>query len=178
MFTGHYSSPLGTLTLTSDGTALTGLWFDGQRFAPSAGAVAEEATAPANDIDTMDIFMQTRRWLDLYFSGTAPSFTPPLNAVRGATPFRRAVWDELLAIPYGHTVTYGTLAQRLATRLGRPSMSAQAIGGAVGHNPIALIIPCHRVIGADGSLTGYAAGINRKRLLLQGEKPAAGMFAV
>lgn len=178
MFTSHYSSPLGTMTLTSDGTALTGLWFDGQRFAPTAGDMAEETTAPANDIDTMDIFMQTRRWLDLYFSGTAPSFTPPLNPVRGATPFRRAVWDELLAIPYGHTVTYGTLAQRLATRLGRPTMSAQAIGGAVGHNPIALIIPCHRVIGADGSLTGYAAGINRKRLLLQGEKPADGMFAV
>lgn len=159
--------------MTSDGTALTGLWFDSQRYAPAADGTTEgvvDATAPANGSDVPDIFVQTRRWLDAYFSGAAPSFTPPLNPIRGATPFRRAVWDELLTVTYGHTVTYGALARRLASRLGLPTMSAQAVGGAVGHNPIALIIPCHRVIGADGSLTGYAAGIDRKRLLLEGEK--------
>jgi len=172
-FSSRYTSPLGEMTLASDGIALTGLWFDGQRYALDAHdrpTAADAATASAGDADRLDIFVQTRRWLAIYFSGTAPSFTPPLNPIHGATPFRKAVWDELLTIPYGQTVTYGTLARRLAGKLGRPSLSAQAVGGAVGHNPISLIIPCHRVIGADGSLTGYAAGIDRKRLLLEGEK--------
>ena len=101
----------------------------------------------------------------MYFSGEVPEFTPPL-ALHG-TPFRKAVWDILLTIPYGQTMTYGGIAALLAARHGMQRMSAQAVGGAVGHNPVAIIVPCHRVIDAGGSLTGYAAGLDRKRRLLQ-----------
>ena len=154
----HCATPLGGVTLASDGEALTGLWFDGQRFfgvAPDAGR-AEKA---------LPVFDEASRWLEVYFSGRAPDFAPPL-APRG-TPFRIAVWRELLTVPYGETVTYG----RLAARLGFGRSSARAVGGAVGHNPISLIIPCHRVIGADGSLTGYAGGTERKEKLLLLENP-------
>ena len=132
--TGVYLSPLGDIVLTSDGTALTGL-----RFAESPCVEQAQDIPPLAD---------ACRWLDLYFSGVRPDFTPRL-APRG-TPFQQSVWRELLAIPYGHTVSYGYIARRLHCR------SAQAVGGAVGRNPIALIIPCHRVIGSDGQLTGYA----------------------
>ena len=108
---------------------------------------------------------RTRRWLDLYFSGREPGFTPALNPAGSA--FRRAVWEILLKIPYGKTTTYGQIAREIAAARGLAKMSAQAVGGAVGHNEISIIIPCHRVIGAHGSLTGYASGIDRKIKLLQ-----------
>ena len=145
--TGVYHSPLGDIVLTSDGTALTGL-----RFAESPCVEQAQVIPSLGD---------ACRWLDLYFSGARPDFTPRL-APRG-TPFQQSVWRELLAIPYGHTVSYGYIAQRLHCR------SAQAVGGAVGRNPIALIIPCHRVIGFDGHLTGYAYGLDRKQWLLSHE---------
>ena len=145
--TGVYRSPLGDIVLTSDGSALTGL-----RFAEATNG------EPAQDIPPL---ADACRWLDPYFSGAKPDFTPRL-APQG-TPFQQSVWGELLAIPYGHTVTYGYIAQRLRCR------SAQAVGGAVGRNPIALIIPCHRVIGSNGQLTGYAYGLDRKQWLLSHE---------
>ena len=150
----RYASPLGALTLCSDGHALTGLYFDGQRhFMEASPEPWEEAGLP--------VFAQSARWLDAYFCGTAPDFTPPL-ALRG-TPFRVAVWNALLEIPYGHTVAYADLARRLGS-------SPRAVGGAVGHNPVSLIVPCHRVIGRRGTLTGYAAGLDIKARLLALER--------
>ena len=111
------------------------------------------------------VFDQTRRWLDLYFSGREPGFTPALNPAGSA--FRRAVWEILLKIPYGKITTYGQIAREIAAARGLAKMSAQAVGGAVGHNEISIIIPCHRVVGTHGSLTGYAGGIDRKIKLLQ-----------
>lgn len=157
-FVCFYDSPLGGIVMTSDGTALTGLWFQGQRVHP-------RMPEPCAETRDLPVFQQTARWLDLYFRGEVPDFTPPL-ALRG-TAFRRTVWALLLDIPCGRTVTYGELAARTAARLGRSAMSAQAVGGAVGHNPVSLIVPCHRVVGADGGLTGYAGGLDRKRCLLE-----------
>ena len=151
-YTYRYTSPLGGITLASDGEALTGLWFDVQKyFADTLDAEYAEKALP--------VFDETAKWLDLYFGGIVPGFTPKLNP-RG-TSFRRRVWDDLLTIPYGQTMTYGEIAKALDCR------SSQAIGGAVGHNPISLIIPCHRVVGADGSLTCYAGGVDKKRRLLE-----------
>lgn len=156
-YTHHYDSPLGGITLSSDGQALTGLWFDDQKyFAYTLTGNPEQKKLP--------VFEQAKLWLDIYFSGKEPAFTPLLSPK--ATPFRRAVWEILLTIPFGRTMTYGEIAKEIARRRGLPKMSAQAVGGAVGHNPISLIIPCHRVIGTDGSLTGYAGGIARKEKLL------------
>ena len=157
----HYTSPLGRIALASDGEALTGLWFDGQKHFPhNLAAESAEAELP--------VFTQTVNWLDAYFSGKEPDFMPPISL--HTTPFRKAVYDILLTIPYGHTMTYGEIANNIATQKGIERMSAQAVGGAVGHNPIAIIIPCHRVIGADCSLTGYAAGLSRKERLLRLEQ--------
>ena len=114
------------------------------------------------------VFAQTQQWLEVYFSGKAPDFTPPIAL--SSTPFRMAVWEILRSIPYGQTMTYGQIARILADRSGLPKMSAQAVGNAVGRNPISLIVPCHRVIGANGSLTGYAGGLERKAYLLALEK--------
>ncbi len=151
------ATPLGGVTLASDGEALTGLWFDGQKyFGSTLGARYEERSLP--------VFHDTERWLDIYFSGRDPGFVPALS-LRG-TPFRRAVWECLLTIPYGHTVTYGALAAALPAQSGCGRTSARAIGGAVGRNPVSLIVPCHRVTGAGGSLTGYAGGVERKAALL------------
>ena len=175
-YVSHYSSPLGRITLASDGQALTGLWFDGQKyFGDTLGRDCQKKDLP--------VFAQTRRWLDVYFSGREPDFTPPLRM--DGTPFRKAVWEILRTIPYGRTMTYGEIAAKLCegysdgsgpgagTRPGPPRrMSAQAVGGAVGHNPISIIVPCHRVVGAGGSLTGYAAGLERKEQLLSLERPA------
>ena len=111
------------------------------------------------------VFEQTLDWLQIYFAGHNPAFLPPLSP--GGTPFRKEVWDVLLTIPYGQTRTYGEIASVIAARRGLPHMSAQAVGGAVGHNPISLLIPCHRVVGADGSLTGYAGGVDKKAQLLK-----------
>ncbi len=150
IFLHHSPSPLGVVTVAADGEGLTGLWFDGQKyFGSTLGADAEEKELP--------VFEETDRWLRCYFAGQVPDFTPPLHP--GGSAFRRAVWALLLTVPYGQTVSYGALAAQLGS-------SARAVGGAVGHNPISLIIPCHRVIGADGSLTGYAGGAERKRRLL------------
>lgn len=156
-YTATYTSPLGRITMASDGERLSGLWFDGQKyFASTLSAAHEEKDLP--------IFQQTKRWLELYFHGTAPEFTPPLHLT--ASPFRLAVWDILRQIPYGQVITYGEIARRIAQTQGLESMSAQAVGGAVGHNPISIILPCHRVVGSNGSLTGYAGGVERKVALL------------
>ena len=157
LYTGYYRSPLGRLLLAADEIGLTGLWFERQRrFAQGLDPVHTDEETP--------ILAQTRRWLDLYFSGSVPDFTPPLHPV--GSDFRQEVWALLLQIPYGKTTTYGALAAQLAEKHGQRRMSAQAVGGAVGHNPISIIIPCHRVVGADGSLTGYAGGLDTKARLL------------
>ena len=160
-YTAHYQSPLGGITLASDGEALVGLWFDRQKyFADVLDSWYEERV-------DLPVFDRTRRWLDIYFSGQAPGFIPKLTM--RTSPFRKRVWEVMLTIPYGHTMTYGDIARVIAHERGLASMSPQAIGGAVGHNSISLIIPCHRVIGTNGSLTGYAGGIDKKIRLLQME---------
>ena len=159
----HYTSPLGGITLSSDGEALTGLWFDGQKF---FGAGLDST----NEEKRLPIFDESCRWLDIYFSGKVPGFTPKLN-VR-TTPFRKAVCDIMLSIPYGQMMSYGEIARRYARQTSLERMSSQAVGNAVAHNPISIIIPCHRVVGSDGSLTGYAAGPDRKLRLLQLEQSA------
>lgn len=160
-FVQSYDSPLGGMLLAADGIGLTGLWFDGQKY--FARGLPAERTARETPALT-----QAKRWLDCYFGGREPDFLPPLHPVGSA--FRQAVWELLLQIPYGKTVTYGELARRLAEMRGSAGMSAQAVGGAVGHNAISVIIPCHRVVGTDGSLTGYAGGIDRKVRLLELER--------
>ncbi|MBO5069313.1 MAG: methylated-DNA--[protein]-cysteine S-methyltransferase [Roseburia sp.] len=168
-YTHHYESPLGGITLASDGEALTGLWFDGQKyFCDTLSEKHEQKDLP--------VFEQADQWLDIYFSGKAPAFTPPL--CMKTTPFRKAVWEIMLTIPFGQTMTYGEIANRIARQKGLPKMSAQAVGGAVGHNSISLIIPCHRVVGTNGSLTGYAGGISIKEKLLILEKTDMSTFFV
>ena len=157
----NYASPLGIITLASNGESLTGLWFNGQKFFPHK-LISESTEAE------LPIFTQTIKWLDTYFGGKVPDFTPQISLQ--TTPFRKAVYDILLTIPYGQTMTYGEIANIIAEQNGVERMSAQAVGGAVGHNPVSIIIPCHRVVGADGSLTGYAGGLDRKIELLKLEK--------
>ncbi len=159
-FIQHYDSPLGGILLAADEIGLTGLWFDGQKY------FARDLPAERLEEDT-PVLSEARRWLDVYFTGRQPDFTPPLHPIGSA--FRRGVWDILLQIPYGQTTTYGEIARQLAAKLGLPRMSAQAVGGAVGHNAISIIIPCHRVVGTNGSLTGYAGGIDKKVKLLEWE---------
>ncbi len=151
---------MGEMTLASNGEELTGLWFDGQKyFANNMQGRIEEKDLP--------VFEQTEKWLDIYFSGKAPDFTPPLS-FSGISPFRKRVWEIMLAVPYGQTTTYGKIAERIERETGK-RVSAQAVGGAVGHNSISVIIPCHRVLGANGDLTGYAGGVDKKVALLKGE---------
>ncbi len=157
-YTHKYSSPLGAITTASDGQKLTGLWFDGQKY---FGRTLEKE----HEEKFLSVFECADAWLDMYFSGKEPDFTPPL-ALAGS-PFRQKVWDILLAIPYGTTTTYGAIAAQIAAETGLSHMSAQAVGGAVGHNPISVIVPCHRVLGSDGSPTGYAGGTDKKIRLLQ-----------
>ena len=152
-YTQHYDSPLGGILLAADEVGLTGLWFDGAKYF-AAGL------DPAYRAEDTPALLQAKRWLDIYFSGQEPDFTPPLHLIGSA--FRLRVWARLLEIPYGQTTTYGAL-------LG-DGASARAVGGAVGRNPISIIVPCHRVIGADGSLTGYAGGVDRKIRLLALER--------
>lgn len=169
VYTYHYQSPLGGITLSSNGTELTGLWFDGQKyFGDTLSKKYEEKSLP--------VFELSVRWLDIYYSGKAPDFTPPL--CMQTTPFRKAVWEIMLTIPFGETMTYGEIADRIANQKGLSKMSAQAVGGAVGHNSISLIIPCHRVVGTNGSLTGYAGGIEKKVQLLKLEKTDMSSFFV
>ena len=155
-YVNYYASPLGELLLASDGEAITGLWFLGAKyFARGLDPAVQERDLP--------VFQSAKVWLDAYFTGREPGALPLLRPA--GTAFQRQVWDLLLQIPYGATTTYGALARRLAERRGR--VSAQAVGGAVGHNPISLLIPCHRVVGAGGSLTGYAGGVDKKLALLR-----------
>lgn len=169
LYTCFYKSPLGGITMASDGTALTGLWFNGQKY--FAEGLTETAAAK-----TLPVFDEAVRWLDIYFGGRRPDFTPPLNLE--GTAFRKEVWQLLLQIPYGETTTYGELAAQLAAKHGQKRMSAQAIGGAVGHNPISIIIPCHRVTGTNGSLTGYAGGLDKKLALLKLEGLDTSKFTI
>lgn len=156
---------LDQICLSSDGQALTGLWFAGS----NERDLGDLELAPE-----LPIFAEVRQWLDVYFSGEAPSFRPVLHLPTSASQFQREVWQLLLRIPFGQTTTYGELAQRIAQRRGLAKMSAQAVGGALGKNPICLIVPCHRVIGADGKITGYAGGIENKRHLLEFERRCVG----
>lgn len=154
-YTYNYSSPEGEILLAANDNGLTGLWFYGAKyFAADLEDARTEKLTP--------VLRQTLRWLDIYFSGSEPDFMPPLE-LRGSD-FRRRVWAELAKIPYGETVTYGEIAKKLGVK------SAQAVGGAVGHNPVSIIVPCHRVLGADGSLTGYAGGTDKKARLLELER--------
>ena len=157
-YISHYSSPLGEILLSADEASLTGLWFVGQKHFASFLKGDEQ-------IADLPVFAETKYWLDIYFTGRKPDFTPNLHMI--GTDFQLAVWRILLTIPHGQTVTYGQIAEKLAAERDVPKMSARAVGGAVGCNHISLIIPCHRVIGASGSLTGYAGGVERKVKLLQ-----------
>lgn len=156
-YINYYASPLGNILLAADDIGLTGLWFHGQKyFAPHLEEEYEEKELP--------VFEQTKHWLDIYFSGKEPDFSVPLHTK--GSDFQKEVWEILCQIPYGKTVTYGEIARQIADKRGLKRMSAQAVGGAVGHNEISIIIPCHRVVGTNGSLTGYGGGIDKKIKLL------------
>ena len=146
-FTCHYDSPLGGITLAATESRLCGLWFDGQKY--FGHGLKEEAIAKETPL-----LLQTRQWLDVYFSGRQPDFCPPLQP--SGTHFQQTVWQILSTIPYGETRTYKDIAMETARRLGRPHMAAQAVGNAIGRNPISILIPCHRIVGSNGSLTGYS----------------------
>lgn len=153
----RYASPLGEMLAAADGQGLTGLWFSGQKyFAAKLGEAVEEKETPA--------LRDTKRWLDVYFRGEEPDFQPWMSFT--GTVFQLMVWEILRDIPYGQTTTYGRIAQQITGITGEKT-SAQAVGGAVGHNPISIIVPCHRVVGTDGSLTGYAGGLDKKIRLLR-----------
>ena len=151
-----YQSPIGEILLVADDEYLTGLWFVGSKGCPQNLKISTEQILP--------VITQTIQWLDEYFQGKIPYFPPQLK-MRG-TKFQMDVWAILLEIPYGQTVTYGSIAQQLATKYGKAKMSAQAVGQAVGRNPISLIVPCHRVVGANTNLVGYGAGVDKKIYLL------------
>lgn len=160
LYTARHASPLGGITLAGDGENLIGLWLDGQKYfaATIQNRVAEKSDLP--------IFSKAKKWLDAYFAGEKPAISQlPLAPI--GSDFRKAVWDILCEIPYGHCTTYGEIVKKMAVRMHTKSMSSQAVGGAVGHNAISIIIPCHRVVGANGSLTGFAGGIDKKIKLLE-----------
>ncbi|MDO4478014.1 MAG: methylated-DNA--[protein]-cysteine S-methyltransferase [Lachnospiraceae bacterium] len=203
VYLDHFDSPLGNLTVASDGEALIGLWFDGQKYDQALlkskkwkfanledsttkanmslpGAIEIEGKAVENDRaegnsannGTFDnnaraVFETTKRWLSTYFQGNDPGAPPPLRIY--GSEFQKLICEIMLTVPFGETTTYGAIAKVAAERLGRERMSAQAVGGAVGHNPIGIIVPCHRVVGTNGSLTGYAGGIDKKIFLLNNE---------
>lgn len=157
-YTADYQSPLGKILLAADGIGLTGVWFEGQKYFPAQGCTESM-------ISEMPVLTSAKRWLDIYFSGKEPDFRLPLHFT--GTDFQNEVWKLLCTISYGKTMTYGEIARKLAEKRGIARMSAQAVGGAVGRNKISIIVPCHRVIGSDGSLTGYAGGIDKKETLLR-----------
>ncbi len=165
----HFQSPLGDILLSADEKGLTGLWFDGEKY-------YADNLPPRHTEKETPVLSAAERWLQIYFDGKEPDFTPPLHPI--GSEFRREVWDILLQIPYGKTATYGEIAARIAKKHGIAKMSAQAVGGAVGHNEILIIIPCHRVVGANGNLTGYAGGIDKKIKLLEIEKNNMNNFFV
>lgn len=165
----EYKSPIGLITLACAGDSLVGAWFEGQKYFGDTvpGKMTEKSDIP--------VFDKTKKWLDRYFAGDRPAISElPLAPI--GNEFRRTVWDILCDIPYGEVITYGDIAKQIAAKSGKEKMSSQAVGGAVGHNPISIIIPCHRVVGANGSLTGYAGGIGTKVKLLELE--GVDMFAL
>jgi methylated-DNA-[protein]-cysteine S-methyltransferase len=156
-----YPSPIGVITLACDceGKSLVGLWMQGQRY---HGAAITEVMADRGDVA---LFARVKTWLDQYFAGERPDATQlPLAPI--GSPFRQEVWRILREIPYGEVMTYGAIAKKVAEKMGKTTMSSRAVGGAVGHNPISIIIPCHRVVGSNGSLTGFSGGVHRKMQLL------------
>ena len=159
IYTSHYNSPIGRILLASRNENLIGLWIENQKY--YFDCVKEKTKKQ----DRNSVLLQTKQWLDRYFAGEKPSVTE-LNIAPIGSDFRKVVWQILCEIPYGETTTYGEISSKVAVKLGKKRMSAQAVGGAVGHNPISIIIPCHRVVGSNGSLTGYAGGINKKIELL------------
>ncbi len=168
-YTSQYHSPLGEILIAADDIGLTGLWFVGQKY--YALYLDKE-----NQEQETQILKDTKIWLDIYFSGQEPNFKLPLHFT--GTDFQNEVWEILYSIPYGKTMSYGEIANILAKRKGLERMSAQAVGGAVGHNEISIIVPCHRVVGSQGSLTGYAGGIDKKVSLLKLEKVNMDQFYV
>lgn len=168
-----YSSPIGMLTLAcdADGRNLVGLWLKGQKY--HGDTILETMTAN----DEIPLFATAKEWLNRYFAGEKPAISElPLAPIGGG--FRQGVWSLLCEIPYGEVVTYGEIAKKMAAKMNKKSMSGQAVGGAVGHNPISIMIPCHRVVGSNGSLTGYAGGIEIKRKLLELEGVDLSQFFV
>ena len=160
LFSTMYKSPVGMITLACDESNLVGLWLQGQKY---FGSTVSDIIAANDDIP---VFTAVKNWLDRYFAGEAPTISEiPLRPTGGE--FRQGVWRVLCGIPYGKIITYGDIAKQIAVKMNRASMSSQAVGGAVGHNPISIIIPCHRVVGSNGSLTGYAGGIGTKAKLLK-----------
>ncbi len=156
-----YTSPVGKMIMAADGQNLVGLWFERQKYYPDyIGDLVDEGES--------EVFRLTARWLDVYFSGAKPDFTPPIK-MRG-TVFQKEIWEYLRLVPYGQTATYRDIAAMYCERHGGKNMAPQAVGGAVGRNPISIIIPCHRIVGCDGKLTGYAGGIDKKQYLLRLEK--------
>ena len=168
-YISHYSSPIGNILLAADDIGLTGLWFEGQKYF----AHCLDRTAEARELS---LFEKAKRWLDIYFSGRDPDISVPLHLTGKA--FQNQVWNILCSIPYGQTTTYGEIAKQLAAQRGIPHMSAQAVGGAIGHNHISILVPCHRVIGTNGCLTGYAGGIDKKVKLLMLEKVDMKSFSI
>lgn len=168
-YISHYSSPIGNILLAADDIGLTGLWFEGQKYF----AHCLDRTAEARELS---LFEKAKRWLDIYFSGRDPDISVPLHLT--GTAFQNQVWNILCSIPYGQTTTYGEIAKQLAAQRGIPHMSAQAVGGAIGHNHISILVPCHRVIGTNGCLTGYAGGIDKKVKLLTLEKVDMKSFSI
>lgn len=161
IYTSVIESPLGAIRLSGEKDALTGLWFVGQKYYPSK--LESWINKPE-----YKIFKEVGYWLEDYFSGKKNSYLPRIKPK--GTEFQKVIWKTLLEIPYGSITTYGKIAKKVANLRGLCSMSAQAVGGAVGHNPISILIPCHRVVGSNGSLTGYAGGIEKKKVLLNLEK--------
>lgn len=160
-YISHYQSPLGPVLLAANHNCLSGLWFEGQKyFARCLDKTHAEKEIP--------LFQSVKHWLSIYFSGKEPDFSIPLHFT--GTPFQHEVWENLCTIPYGQTITYGQIAERIALKKGLPHLSAQAVGNAIGHNSISILVPCHRVIGKNGSLAGYAGGMDKKLKLLNLEK--------
>lgn len=171
IYSARYLSPLGEITIASDGTSLLGVYFEGQKY--FYGSLAEEPV----EKEDIPVLESAKEWLDRYFAGKRPDISE-LTLAPAGSEFRQAVWKILCEIPYGSVITYGDIAKKIAEEKGLGNMSAQAVGGAVGHNPISIIIPCHRVVGSNGSFTGYAGGIERKEALLRLEGVDTKQFRV
>lgn len=168
-YTTTYQAPIGGILLAADEIGLTGLWFEGEKFYALS-------LDPEHEEKEVTVFAQVKRWLDIYFSGHEPDFMPPIHMI--GSPFQMEVWEILRQIPYGETATYVEIAKQIAAHRGLSRMSAQAVGGAVGHNELSIIVPCHRVVGTNKSLTGYAGGVDKKEKLLALEGIDTGAFSI